>query len=377
MKMIIAINNKNIEQKLTQKYYSKYELFIAHSKDMVLKLALTTDKAVIIVREDIKGNINLEELVTSVTKLKRCIQIIVLVKELNNSLKEMLFAKEVFNIIEGKKFAFEELVELIEEPKMVVYKESKIENRKSKIICVTGGRSVGKTITAITIGKLIARNKKFKVLVIDLDFVYPTLDTYLNTHINYSLVDYINDLINNKLKYISNYESSDIKYKNLKYILNAKSIGIPSNDIIEKILDSLTNIYDYVVVDTSSLMINKIYTIANLKKYNIIHVIEPGKKALKNYKMDIVYIEKELLLKSIFICNKCNIYKNIKKCSEEYKLNIYGYIKYNGWIKYNVTNSSICLRFNLKKVLKYIGIDKLKNIKLKIVEKILGYKEET
>ena len=57
MKMIIAINNRSIEQKLTQRYYSKYEMYIAHSKDMVLKLAQSGQKAVIIIKEDIKGNI--------------------------------------------------------------------------------------------------------------------------------------------------------------------------------------------------------------------------------------------------------------------------------------------------------------------------------
>lgn len=376
MKMIIAINNRSIEQKLTQRYYSKYEMYIAHSKDMVLKLAQSGQKAVIIIKEDIKGNIEFEELITKIKQLKNNVQIIVLVKELKNDLKEMLFAKEVFNIIEGKRFTFEELVELIEEPKMIVYKEAKFENKKSNVICITGGRCVGKTNTAITIGKLIAKNKRLKVLVLDLDFVYPTMDTYLNIYINYSLVDYINDLINNNVKLISNYESYDMNFQNLKYILNSKSIGMPNNDIIIKIIDSLSKIYDYIVVDTSSLMMNKIYTICNLKKYNVIHVIEPGKKALKNYKMDIVYLEKDVLLKSIFICNKRNIFKSLKKCKSEYKLKIYGYINYSIWTRLGLNHNNIRLNFNLKKVLKIIGIDKLQNIKLKIVEKILGYREE-
>ena len=76
------------------------------------------------------------------------------------------------------------------------------------------------------------------------------MDTYLNMNKNYSLPDYINDVINNKLKNISNYESSDLRHNNLKYILNSKSIGIPNNDKLLKLIDSLKPFYDYIIIDT-------------------------------------------------------------------------------------------------------------------------------
>ena len=65
---------------------------------------------------------------------------------------------------------------------------------------------------------LLSRKNK-KVLVLDLDFIYPTIDLYLGAK-NYSLVDYIDDLKEGKIRNIENYETKDEKYNNLKYIVN-------------------------------------------------------------------------------------------------------------------------------------------------------------
>jgi MinD-like ATPase involved in chromosome partitioning or flagellar assembly len=372
MKMILAIKNKNIEEKIKSVYYLKYEILVANSKDMILDFALNESELIVIVREDINGNISFEELVTNLKKYNSNIQIIVLVKKLSQKLKEMLFAKEVFNIIEGNEFLFEELTELIDNPKMVVYKQSKYMDAKNKVICVTGSRGVGKTITSIILGNLIAKNNK-RVAVVDLDFVYPTMDTYLNINKNFSLADYINDLINNKLKNIENYESNDLKYKNLKYILNSKSIGIPSTEIVEKIIDNLQNQYDYIVVDTSTLMINKIYNMSKEKKYKIVLVVEPGNKAIKNYNMDTIYIEKNLLSNSIVICNKTNFINNFNKTKKEYNIPFTGNINYAFRLKFMEKINILNIKYSLKKVLKEIGIIRFEKIKLLIVQKILDF----
>ncbi|MGN1012550.1 MAG: hypothetical protein ACI4ON_01810 [Clostridia bacterium] len=366
MRMIIAINNKQIEDQIINYYYSKYEVFVAETSDMVLKLSQDNTDVIAIIREDIKGNIDFKNLIIMLKDLNINVQIIVLVKELTKELKEMLFSKEVFSVIEGKKFKFEELQELIENPKTIIYKEKKINLVKSNIIFITGGRAVGKTVLAIALGRLIAKDKRKRVLVLDLDFVYPTMDTYLKVNKNYALADMISDLLSDNLKNIQNYESTDLKLNNLKYILSNKSIGIPSSNIIIKTVECLKRYYDYIVVDTSSLMLNKIYGIVNKKNYNIIYVLEPGKRAIKDFKMDTAYLEDSLLSKSIFICNKCNMFYNIKRGTRDFKVKINGLVKFSYVIKFN----KWYLKYNLKNVLKELGINKIKAWKKYIIEKL-------
>ncbi len=372
MRMILSINNKNIEEKIKGMYYSKYEIVIVDIQNYLLDYISEDEEEIIIIKKNTSNDIEFIDLITKIKNKNNKLRFIILVKELNQNLKELLLSKEIFNIIEGNEIQFSDLVDLIENPKMIIYKERK--TNKNKIICVTGSRCVGKTIISLVLGRLIAKTNK-NVLVLDFDFLNPTLDTYLNVNKNYSLSDYINDIINNKLKNISNYETSDIKYKNLKYMINTRNIGIPNNEIIIKILDNLEKFYDYIVVDTSTLMINKIYNIAKNKNYNIVHVIEPGKKQLKNYKIDTIYIEKSMLSKAIFICNKCNFINNLKKCNKEYNISINGCIRYINLFRYK---NEINLRMisNMNKVLKEIGIIRFEKIKLKIIKKILNIKEE-
>lgn len=369
MRMILALNNKNIEEKLKNLYYSKHEIFVIETKNNILNY-ITENEEIIIIRKN-NDDIEFKELINNIKNKNSKIRIIVLLKELSQNLKEFLFSKEVFNIIEGNEFIFDDLIDLIENPKMIVYKEKQNLDSKNKVICVTGSRGVGKTITALILGKIIASRYNKKVLVLDLDLLNPTMDTYLNMNKNYSLPDYINDVINNKLKNISNYESSDLRHNNLKYILNSKSIGIPNNDKLLKLIDSLKPFYDYIIIDTSTLMLNKIYNLAKEKNFNIVHVIEPGKRQIKNFKMDTIYVEKEMLSKSIIICNKSNWINNFKKCSKEYNMFISGFIINCNWLKYR-NNIKYVVRHNLSIVLKEIGIIRFEKFKLKIVNKILN-----
>lgn len=373
MRMILSLNNKNIEEKLKKLYYSKYEIFVIDTQKNILDF-ISEDEEIIIIRKN-NDDIEFKELISKIKIKNNKIKIIVLVKELSQNLKEFLFSKEVFNIIEGNEFIFDNLIDLIENPKMIVYKEKENIDSKSKVVFVTGSRGVGKTITSLILGKLIASKYKKKVLILDFDLLNPTMDTYLKINKNYSLPDYINDVINNKVKEISNYESSDIECKNLNYILNSKSIGIPNNDKLIKIIDSLKSFYDYLIIDTSTLMLNKIYSISKEKKFNIVHVIEPGKRQVKNYKIDTIYVEKDVLSKAIILCNKTDCINNIKKCSKDYDIVISGYIYNSNWFKYK-NNIKFIVRHNLSVVLKEIGIIRFEKFKLKIVKKILNLGEE-
>lgn len=376
MRMILAINNRVLEERITIKYSDTYNIYLAESTEIIYNLISNNEKCILIIKEDIKGKIEFKDLIVDLKKQIKDIQIIVLVKKLEQDLKEFLFSKEVFSIIEGIKLNLDTLVDLIENPQIVVYKSSTIPIKNNKVICVTGSRCVGKTIVSLLISNIIAKDKNKKVVVIDMNFVTPTLDTYLNLNKNYSLIDYISDLENKTLKDIKNYETCDSKYQNLKYILNSKPIPIPSSNTITNIINSLQLYYHYVIVDTSTFMINKIYSIAKQNNYNLLHIIEPSKKSFKEYLLDTIYIEKELLLYSYIICNKSFFKNKIQTIARDKNLNINGNVKFSIILSYNNKFNEKYLRYSLKYILKKLNINKLFKLKCKLIDNILKYKED-
>lgn len=375
MKMIIAINNPLIEENVIKKYNTQYEILILKNTKEIIDIVGLKESFLIITRNDLEGTIDFIELVEKIKKINSQNRIILIVKELTDGLKEKLFAKEVFNIIEGKQFLFEELVDNIENPKLVIYKSKKELTNKSRIIFVTGTRCSGKTTFVKCFSERIASNKNRKVLVVDLDFIYPALDTYLNTDKNNSLIDFMKDLMNNTVRKIECYTSSNHKYKNLKYILNNKSIGIPTDEILLNMVNILKQFCDYLIIDTSTLMINKIYSISASINCQVIYLLEESIKSLREYKLDTSYIDKKLLTNTKFILNKSRKNKDIiNDISKNIPNKITLIIPKYKLIEVIVKNNLSIINFN--KLLKNIGIIKFEKLKLRIVQKILNIEEE-
>lgn len=375
MKMIIAINNEVIEEKLICSYSKMYSILNLKTKEEIIQMISSQEEFLIITREDLKGNVELFDLIEEIRTKNNNNRLVIIVRRLTKELKEKLFSKEVFNIIEGNSFLFDELIENIETPKMVIYKSKEEIRCNSKVIIITGTRCCGKTVFAKFLSENIAKNKSKKILVLDLDFVYPALDTYLYVDKNNSLIDFLKDLINHNIKRIETYETNNIKYKNLKYILNSKSIGIPNEEILIEMLNVLKNFYDYIIVDTSTLMLNKIYSISKKLNCQIIYLLEENIKSLREYILDSKSVDKNLLINTKFVINKSQNNKDVIKKIEEIlpvkaSLVIPNYTFIGLIIKNNIRISKI------NKILKLIGIMRFENLKLKIIEKILNMKEE-
>ena len=122
MRMILGINNKNIENKIANNYYYKYEIHIVKYSEQIIEKVQFEKEAVIIVKSEIKGKISFEEMICMLKKLNIKLHVIVIVKELSQKLKEFLFAKEIFSVIEGNKFELDNLIYLIENPQKIIYK---------------------------------------------------------------------------------------------------------------------------------------------------------------------------------------------------------------------------------------------------------------
>lgn len=375
MRMIIAINNEVIENKLISSYCKTYDILIARNKEEIIQFISSNEELLMVTREDLPGNMDFFELIEKVKNRNNKNKMVVIVKELTKELKEKLFSKEVFNIIEGNSFLYDELIENIETPKMVIYKSKEKVICKNKIILITGTRSSGKTIFSKILSEAIATNKNKRILVLDLDFVYPALDTYLNIDKNNSLIDFLKDLISNNIKKIDSYESTNKRFKNIKYILNTKSIGIPNEDILLQVFNILKSYYDYVIVDTSTIMVNKIYSIYQKLDCEIIYILEESIKSLREFILDTSNINKNLLLNTKFVVNKSKNQKDIlKEIKDKLPVKMSLIIPKYIFIDFLIKNNIRVLRIN--KFLKTIGIIRFEKIKMKIIEKILNIKEE-
>lgn len=294
MNLIIAIDNKRIEDELTKIYITKYNIYIVKSKESIISMIKDDTQTILVLRDDLTGIIDSWVLLKELKSREKLITIMV-VKNVDNLIKEKLYSLEVFNIINGNKLRLQDLVYCIDNPKHL--ESSRGSNRKkSNFIFVIGNSGSGKTIMCHLLARSLSTNN-LKILVLDMDYLNPMLDAYISSPKNYSLVDYIKDVINSNIKDLKNYETIDNNNSNIRYLLNQKSIGIPKDEIILHLLQSLTYGYDYIIVDTSSFLIEKMYEIANKLYSHIIYMIEPNFNIVKS-------LDKRILYSSIVVLNR-------------------------------------------------------------------------
>ncbi len=365
MRMIIAVDNKCLEEKLINNYYKEYEIYTIRSLDLIEKVC--ENDSVVVVKENLKGKNDLIYLVKNIRKKGLKTKFIVIVKKLSNEIKQALFLNDIFNIIEGTKFPFEELTDMINNPQMVIYKNH-AKKKNNNIIAVTGSFGVGKTTIAYLISLILAKKKK--TLLIDLDIIHPTLDCIVSNAKNYSLGDLVKDVENNSFKNVMNYITPDTKNKNLHYILNGTSISVPTDKTILNIIELFKNSYDYIVIDTSSMIMNKVYSM----KLNIVHVIEPTLRSFKAYKLDTKLISKESLCNAMILCNKYTNYFELRRFKKMVSLKIASSVKYSSICRLFNTISLWMFKVNITYVLKRLGINKFNNIR-RILKSIINEEE--
>ena len=375
MKMIIALNNKYIEDKIKDLYCDSLDVYILKTKEDVLSYINSNDDFIIITRDSLKGEIDFLEYLFTIKEKNVKNKVVVILKELKKEVKEKLFSKEIFNIIIGDTICFDEIIENIESPKMIVYKNKEIKNN---IIFVTGLRKSGKTIICKILSEEIVKNTDRKVIVIDLDLIYPSLDLYIRGSKNYSLNILINDIKSNQIKEISNYLSDDYEHDNLKYILNSKTLPLINGDTIKDLILYLKRYYDYVIIDTSTIMINTIYNVVKEVKAECIFCVKILKDTIREFNIETKFIDNNLIRKSKFVINEFDGKKAVLKLFEKnMKINIYATVRKSTFIdKYILTNKKIYIRYDFKRLLKSIGVVRFQNLRNRIINKLIKIEEE-
>lgn len=347
MNIITALSNTELHEEL--KKVNEFNILskdIQYQEGVIETLKEIHKVDILIMSETIPGELNIYEFINKIKKENKNLKIIIFLKEKKEELEIFLYSKGIHDIYYDNKININEFIKNIKEKNKINKIENKIQkindnklfqiiriikklknkNKKNKIISIIGTHGSGKSVFSINLVKSI-KNKK--VLLIDFDIINNSIHTLLGVkkypvNINKEKIE-INDLIikiNNNINLIC---GLDLIYKKNQKI---------KEEEIKNIFTKLNNIYDYIIVDTSSecffdytkFIIRNSDISLFLVESNLIE-IEKSKKLLDMYIKN-WNIKKEKIKIIMNKQNKNSIYKKILK-NIFTDFNIIGEIKYS------------------------------------------------
>ena len=332
MNILVAIGNKEIKEKIDKKYDEKVYNFDISIKEDVLEFLKNTNRDyVVITTLNLLGNISNEEYIEKLRYLNSNNKIIVLVDKLTNENKKLLFANEIFNIIEGNEIDIEAIFKLIENDEKIIYKTICINreiNKKKRIIVVFGASGAGKSFISYFLATAIAKYTNEEVVLDTYDTQNSILDVISNiSSFDYNINNYLKDILEDKSK-ISKYILKDNKYKNLSYLIKNMETVIPSYENIsfKNVVNTVSSNYSYTIVDLPSFSLNSSITEMLHLATDIIFVVNPNYISLRQAKKYLGYISNSFGIeknKLKIIINKESNYSldinQIKSALKEYK----------------------------------------------------------
>ena len=277
-KIITAIGNPKLNEELKKE--NNFEII---GKDLQYKEAileiLEENKKIdlIIMSENLLGNISFENLFEKINLINEKIKIIFILEKENNELKNILRKNNINEIYYKNKINLIELKKIINKKENINYEKiiNKKENnnykeikRKNKIITFSGNAKSGKTTLTLIIGQYLS-NLNYKILLVDGDFEKHDLNSILKKDLK---------IINKKIKIESKIKIYKVKKLKIKKFNSKNKINILKinkkinlftqkinnnfyifpelNQIIRKytintILQILEEKYDFVIFDLS------------------------------------------------------------------------------------------------------------------------------
>lgn len=384
MKQILtAMNNPKLNQELQKEKNIKIIGNDIPYKEGILEI-LEKNKNInlIFISEKLEGEINFLELIKKIKIINKEIKLIIILNKENNYLENKLKEININNIYYKNKINNKILINIINNKNKIEIKNNKIniENNKikksnknklkinkiiklnkdkvniikilnkkikpekiknKKIICITGGKKVGRTTITLILAYYLSQENK-KIAIIDCDFQNPGISRFI------------------KIKKEKNLENKEIKeYKinnNLFFIYNVKK---ELNNNTENILNKLKNKYDYIFFD-SPIYYKKII---NSSEY-ILFILKPEFKNIKEIYFKYInnfYSKKEKI--NILINNYKNNLISLKIISKIFNQKII-----NSKIKNNIKINK--LKNNFYKNKKILDNKKIKKEFNKILLKI-------
>ena len=242
-KIITAINNPNLNEKLKQENNLEIICKDIQYKEAILEILLENKNVdILIINNDLPGEIQTEKLLNEIKVINNKIKIIFILEKENKKIEENLKKLNINNIYYNSEINIKKLIKIINEENNsnneikkevkelneIISKNNKIKKEKTnKIITLFGPSNVGKTITIINIAKIL-ENKYKKILIIDFDLNKPNINNFLGIKKtiknNFVKINNLENNLNNKINLIKNKNNEKIKKEKNK--LNKKIIII-------------------------------------------------------------------------------------------------------------------------------------------------------
>lgn len=346
MKILTAMGNPELNMKMQE-----YEEFEIISKDIQYKegiLEILEDKKevdILILTNNILGELDFKELINKIIKIKNNLKIIVFLDKEDEKIEQYLNSKNIYKIYFLNKINFDlfikdffknsqknnfKIAQEIQEFKGLIYENKKIKenkklnlkNCKTKIISITGNYNSGKTVFSYIFSNYIS-NKNYRVLIIDMNLENNDLESIL--------IRKVKKHLKNNLKILNfNFIIKKIK-NNLFCSINMKNELNKLNELeVYKIKEIFTKVnldYDIILIDTQSniknLFIEKILKISD----KIIFLSEENLFEVQKMEDILEIISHDIKIKNDkikVILNKTNEYKIL-----DYDTKIIGRIPYN------------------------------------------------
>lgn len=312
IKILVALDNNEIKEKLNIKYGNKvYNYDFSYKEDVIEYLKRYSDDYIILTRLDLPGNISYKEYILSLKKLSNKSKIVIILNKLNIDDRKFLYANEIFNIIEGNEIDIDVIYNQIETQDKVVYKtiyKKPNENNTRRSIAVLGTNGAGKSFVSYLIANSIAKYTKKDIALISMDSKNSCQEILGNINcIDYETSEYINEISKNE-ENVEKYVNQSNYYKNLWYIISKNNYNQKNNNNIniKKFIENLENKYNYVVFDTSTCYLNT--DVSQLIDWvdEIFFVINPNYISLKQAKFLLDFLSNSLNVKN----NKIKIVVN-------------------------------------------------------------------
>lgn len=319
IKILVALNNKKIKDKLDLRYKDKvYNYDFVYKEDIISYIEKYNNNYIILTRLDLSGNMNYLEYIRKIKKINTKNRIIIIIDKLEKEIKEFLFANEVFNIIEGNEIDMEVIYKQINtENKIVyktVYKKSNNSDDKRKIT-VFGSNGSGKSFISSLMANSIAKKTKKRVVLVSFDDKNSCLDIINNINcFNFDIKHFFTGEDMN-YDYISKSISQSNVCKNL-WLINS-DIKLTDNRLkisksqMQNLTFYLESRFDYVIFDLPNYTLNSNYKILMDIVDEIIFVTSPNYISIKQSKIYLDFIYNKLKIpkdKLKLIINKNGVY---------------------------------------------------------------------
>ncbi len=247
----------------------------------------------LIIHENLVGEYEIKDFINKILEINNNLEIVFFMEENNLRLRNFLEKKGIFKIFVDGEFGINEIIQKIleknnnldlnievEKLKNIIDIQ-KINNKKdynkfenSKVIAISGCYGSGKSLTTSLLGEA-AKKIKLKTIIIDFDIINNSINTIFKIK-RYNYYEENDKKIENFITHISN--NLDI-FGGIDLLFNEKNKI--NYEKVEELISELKDIYDLILIDTSSETVLKFIKIVLANVDKIIFLVEPNLLEIK------------------------------------------------------------------------------------------------